>query len=168
MGGLEKSGRKYGEGCFAEEGVDCSKVGICYEIRCTMCDENDKEGPTIRPPQNTQARMIGGVRRGNRKIYIGNTGKTGHSRMKEHEKKLNRKDKSSCLYKHVVNEHTEGETPVFKMKTLSTHRTNLQRMIAEGISIERVQKENPDQLLNSKAEWGRTKLVRHLARPSVF
>ena len=88
--------------------------------------------------------------------------------MKEHEKKLKRKDKSSCLYKHVVNEHAVGETPVFKMKTLSTHRTNLQRMIAEGISIERVQKENPDQLFNSKTEWGRTKLVRHSANPSIF
>ena len=77
LGGLEKkdpfqkSGCKYGEGCLAEEGVDCSKVGICYEIRCTMCDENNEGGPAIRPPQSTQARRVGGVRRGNRKIYIG-------------------------------------------------------------------------------------------------
>ena len=62
LGGLEKkdpfqkSGCKYGEGCLAEEGVDCSKVGICYEIRCTMCDENDKGGPNIGP----QAKRLGG------------------------------------------------------------------------------------------------------------
>ena len=81
--------------------------------------------------------------------------------MLEHEEKLNRRDKNSCLYKHMKLEHKESDIPSFKMKILSSHRTNLQRMICEGISIEKVRNENPEALLNSKAEWGRTKLVRH-------
>ena len=121
-------------------------------------------GDIRNPPSSTQARVVAGKRR----VYIGNTGKSAHSRMREHEAKLRRKDKNSCLYKHMLNEHEIGETPVFKMKTLSSHRLNLQRMIAEGISIERVRRQNPDELLNSKAEWGRAKLIRHTATSVIF
>ena len=68
----------------------------------------------------------------------------------------------------MISEHEMGETPEFKMKTLSSHRTNLQRMIAEGIAIERVRRQDPDSLLNSKAEWGRARLIRHTATSVIF
>ena len=171
LGGLEKKdpfqkqGCKYGEECLADEGEDCSKVGVCYEIRCTKCEMTENGGGDVtNPPQNTQARIIAGKRR----IYVGNTGKSAHSRMREHRVKLRRKDKNSCLHKHMVKEHEEGESPNFKMKTLSSHRTNLQRMIAEGIAIEKIRRQNPENLLNSKAEWGRAKLVRHTATSVIF
>ena len=125
-----------------------------------MCEE-EGVGNT-RPPPNTQARWVGGRRRGKCKVYIGNTGKSAHSRMAEHVKKLERKDKNSCLYKHMRLEHNQSDVPNFKMKTLSAHRTNLERMISEGISIEKVRKANPEALFNSKAEWGRLKLVIHI------
>ena len=133
-----------------------------FGVKCEMTENGG--GDVTNPPQNTQARIIAGKRR----IYVGNTGKSAHSRMREHRVKLRRKDKNSCLHKHMVKEHEEGESPNFKMKTLSSHRTNLQRMIAEGIAIEKIRRQNPENLLNSKAEWGRAKLVRHTATSVIF
>ena len=65
-------------------------------------------------------------------------------------------------------EHKEGDKPVFVMEVLSKHRTNLSRMISEGVAIEKIRNKNPDELLNSRAEWGRSKLIRHSASINLY
>ena len=133
-----------------------------------MCESVFEEEEIRRPSSNTQARWVGGRRRGNSKVYIGNTGKSCHSRQAEHMAGLRRKDKGNALFKHIQETHSAGESPKFVMKVLSKHRNNIQRLITEGISIEKVRIVNPNSLLNSKAEWGRAKLVRHSANAQIF
>ena len=74
---------------------------------------------------------------------------------------LRRGDKGNPLFKHSMEAHPNGEKPTFVMRVVSNHKTNIHRMISEGITIEKVREKNPDILLNSKSEWGRTRLVRH-------
>ena len=78
----------------------------------------------------------------------------------EHMGDVRRRDKNSPLVKHILSEHVNGSTPTFTMKTLSQHKTNLQRLIGEGLQIERERKENLSAVLNSRAERGHSKIVR--------
>ena len=164
---FQKDSCKYGDKECIVRG-NCSEVNVCYEIACTMCEEVIEEEEIRRPGINTQARWVGGRRRVNSKVYIGNTGKSCHSRQAEHMGGLRREDKGNALFKHTQETHSVGESPKFVMRVLSKHRTNIQRLITEGISIEKVRKSNPNSLLNSKAEWGRAKLVRHSATSQIF
>ncbi len=43
------------------------------------------------------------------------------------------------------------------MKLLDGHKTNLSRLVSEGLMIS---KEEPEALMNSKSEWGRGKTIR--------
>ena len=160
---FQKEGCQYGEECIVEEGTNCAKVNTCYEIACTMC-EGDKEGGGIVRQGGSKAKWVAGRRRGViKKSYIGNTGRTLHGRAVQHMGGLRRGDKGNPLYKHCTDVHPNTEKPKFVMRVVSNHKTNLHRMITEGISIERVRERDPGILLNSKSEWGRTKLVRHTA-----
>ena len=78
----------------------------------------------------------------------------------EHIGDVRRGDKTSPLVKHILTSHGNGPTPTFTMKTLSHHKTNLQRLVSEGLQIERERKENEKAVLNSRAERGHSKLVR--------
>ena len=98
-----------------------------------------------------------------RKSYIGNTGVTMHGRAVQHMGGLRREDKGNPLFKHCVEVHPNTEKPKFVMRLVSKHKTNIHRMVTEGISIEKIRRRDPEILLNSKSEWGRTKLIRHSA-----
>ena len=167
---FQKQGCAYGEQCFVDEGTNCAQTNVCYEIACTMCegkpDEASEEG--VSSPRGSQARWVAGRRRGHmRRIYVGNTGRSLHGRAIQHMGGLRRGDEGNALYKHCIEEHMNTERPEFVMKVISRHRTNLHRMISEGLAIERVRSDDPRSLLNSKAEWGRTKLVRHSANINI-
>ena len=73
---------------------------------------------------------------------------------------MRRRDKSSPLVKHILTAHQDGPEPTFTMKILTHHKTNLHRLIAEGLQIEKERKENGNAVLNSRAERGHSKLVR--------
>ena len=73
---------------------------------------------------------------------------------------IRRRDKNSPLVKHILNGHMNEPIPTFTMKPLSSHKTNLQRLISEGLQIERERKENQSAVMNSRAERGHSKLVR--------
>ena len=157
----------YEEGCIVEEGTNCAQVNMCYEIACTMC-EDEQEGGDMRRQGGTQARWVAGRRRGViKKSYIGNTGRTLHGRALQHMGGLRRGDKGNPLFKHCMEAHTNTERPTFVMRVISKHKTNIHRMITEGVSIERVRKKDPEILLNSKSEWGRTRLIRHSANINI-
>ena len=164
-------GCRYGMGCLAGEGVNCSEVNTCYRITCTMCKEGGNEVERVVPAGVRQARWVGGRRipgGGKTRVYIGQSGRTLHSRSLEHQAGLRRGDQKSALHKHIMTEHREGDRPSFVMEVLSRHRTNLSRMISEGIAIEKVRSESPEGLLNSRAEWGRTKLIRQSANINLY
>ena len=160
---FQKGGCIYGENCIVEEGTSCAKVNVCYEIACTMC-ENEQSGGDNPRQGGSRARWAAGRRRGViKKSYIGNTGRTLHGRAMQHMGGLRRDDKKNPLYKHCLETHPNAEKPRFEMRVISKHKTNIHRMITEGITIERVRQKDPGILLNSKSEWGRTKLIRHSA-----
>ena len=71
------------------------------------------------------------------------------------------------MYKHCTEAHPNSEIPKFVMRLVSKHKTNIHRMITEGVSIERIRVKDPEILLNSKSEWGRTKLIRHSANINI-
>ena len=68
--------------------------------------------------------------------------------------------KTSVFKKHTRESHA-GVQPSFKMKPIRSSRTNLERCVAEGVLMEEVETEFPGQLMNSKSEGGRGKLVRY-------
>ena len=112
--------------------------------------------PTVR-----QARFVAGRRRGKPVAqYTGQTGRSLHSRALEHLGDVRRMNKDSPLVKHILNNHTNDPTPTFTMKLISNHKTNLQRLLTEGLQIERERRENLSAVLNSRAERGHSKLVR--------
>ena len=73
------------------------------------------------------------------------------------------------MYKHWQDRHRDKtEVPEYKMKLLTSHRDNLSRCIREGLEIEKQFKEDPGSVMNSKTEWGRTKIVRVTATTQMY
>ncbi len=53
---------------------------------------------------------------------------------------LGRRNEGNPLYKHYTEQHINEGTPDIEMRILSKHRTNIHRLITEGISIEKVRR----------------------------
>ena len=156
------------EKCIVDHKTDCSTTGACYAVTCDLCGDED---PPMNPigsqssqpmlPPSRQARLVAGRRRGKPIAqYTGQTGRSLHSRALEHLGDVRRRNKNSPLMKHILSEHINDPTPTFTMKILSNHKTNLQRLITEGLQIEKERKENQSSVLNSRAERGHSKIVR--------
>ena len=80
--------------------------------------------------------------------------------MMEHTAGLRAKKLTCPLYRHKLEHHTDDDIdPNFTMKKTSVSRTNMERLIQESESIGDGS-ENGIQLWNSKAEYGRSKLIR--------
>jgi hypothetical protein len=61
-----------------------------------------------------------------------------HKRSSEHSDAVRRMDMSYAIAKHMRNHHDDDDViPEFMMKLISSHNNNLERMIMEGILIER-------------------------------
>jgi hypothetical protein len=85
--------------------------------------------------------------------YLGQSGRTLHSRGLEHSAAIRRKDVKNAMTKHSLNCHGNSDVePVYSMVLMSKHRSNLERLIMEGILIE---KQLGRFLINLKGEWGR-------------
>ena len=67
---------------------------------------------------------------------------------------------SKHLEEHHKQEDHDDPSTLFTMKRISSHKTVLQRLVAEGVEIQNTELKDPGILMNSKAEWGRGKLVR--------
>ena len=92
---------------------------------------------------------------------MGQSGTTLHRRMVSHRSGLKSKSNKSMgvLKKHMLESH-DNETPDFSMKILKGARSNLKRLVKEGTLIKEAEEKEPGSLMNSKGEWGRSKLVR--------
>ena len=162
---FKTSGCRWDEECLASDKTDCMASNIVYRIQCTKCpeqgqphdgvgvgDDNDEgqppgsDGDEGQPPR----------------VYIGQSGRSLHSRMAEHLRGLRGKDKSCPLTKHVDLCH-DGETEDAKFETDIIHRarTNLSRLILEAEEIQNHRQK--EILLNSKSEFRGTKIVRLVA-----
>ena len=79
--------------CIVENGRDCSKQGVIYEISCKSCNENAIE-PNSRRPGSC-----------NTYNYIGITRTSVHWRMLNHLKGQNAKQNSNPLHRHDLDVH---------------------------------------------------------------
>ena len=91
-------------------------------------------------------------------IYKGETSGNGYNRGNEHTRALNARDlKNSPLWKHCVEIHN-GEIQRFSMSITGTYRNDaMMRQISEAVQINNV---NPDDLMNTRAEWNMTRVPR--------
>ena len=117
---------------------DCRSESVVYEIKCGVCEEGrgKEEGEEGR-----------GKGEGKRRVYIGETGKSGWERAAQHWRAWAAKSPKSCLHKHDVNEHGGRlKKTDMKMCILSKPRRALQHQVEEAV---RILEEEPESLLNS-------------------
>ena len=115
---------------------------VTYAIECTTCNEvvKDEDGT----PQ----------------IYIGQSGRTIHSRMKEHLSGIRRGKLDCPLWKHQLESHDGSKDHTrSSMRTLERFRNNVPKLLHESYQI--MEHRKTHKLMNSKAEYSRNKLVRY-------
>ena len=105
----------------------CGLSNVGYVITCLTCQE-----------------------RGIRRVYEGESGRSGRIRSEEHLSAFRRKHTSSVLYQHVCESHEGEESPRFKFQVRERFRDALTRQVEEGVRIENSE---DDHLLNTKSEW---------------
>ena len=118
--------------CESREGRGggrCRIEGVTYSVNCSGCDC----------------------------VYVGETGRNAFSRGLEHRAAILKKDITSPLYSHSVDDH-DGQSVTFNMHvTGSFGRDALKHQISEGVNIQ----ETPAHfILNRRDEWRQTLLPR--------
>ena len=89
-------------------------------------------------------------------IYVGETSRSLYERGKEHWRAYVNKQEDSHINKHHLIHHQGGE-PQFPLRPVRYSKTALTRQITEAVLIQRW---GEDLLLNSKAEFNRSKISR--------
>ena len=88
-------------------------------------------------------------------MYYGESHRNLYTRGKEHEKKLEKKDESSFMYRHQVEKHDSNPVE-FEMKVVRSFRDPMSRQVTEAVLI----KNHQGELLNSKSEFYQPSLIR--------
>ena len=101
--------------------------------------------------------MYGMPTKGVRKIYWGESHRSGWDRASDHQKALKTQNKAYAIVKHQLNDHNEEEVPNFQFNVVQSFTSSLERQIREAIAID---SEDPEAKLNSKAEWGMNAIPR--------
>ena len=114
--------------CRTGESKLCHKGNVCYTIKCKMCQDA---------------------------VYYGESHRNLYTRGKEHEKKFERKEESSFMYRHQQEKHNSNPVE-YEMKVVRSFRDPLSRQVTEAILI----KNHRGELLNSKAEFYQPPLIR--------
>ena len=127
-----------GEQCFPckEEGGaggNCQLEGVVYKITCQECKM-----------------------RGVDSEYVGESSRTAFLRGSEHLEDLRKKNDSSPLWKHCMEEHG-GQEVKFKMRVVRGHKTPLTRQIQESVEIE---SSSANIVMNSKCEYNGSRIPR--------
>ena len=143
----------------------CSSRNVTYETWCSNCEEEEERKKEEETEKEWDEKATKGVEKKGRKQirlfkYIGETGRSGFERNREHCRDREKWKISSHMLKHIVEHHggEEEEKVKFKMKILRTHRSSFERQVYEGIRIQRERKEH--NILNSKSEFNRCALPR--------
>ena len=109
---------------------NCRREGVTYEIRCSGCNC----------------------------VYVGETARTGHYRGLQHTTALAKRDHDSVLWRHTVQTHSNSDPPPqYSMVITGYQETALERQITEAVKINNTP---PELRLNTREEWGHTRLVR--------
>lgn len=84
-------------------------------------------------------------------MYIGETGRSGYARGKDHLKAIGHPltHKSNAFVKHMLEEHSEEEAR-FRMDIVKSYRKPLEMQVREGVEILRME---TDIRLNSKCDF---------------
>ena len=94
--------------------------------------------------------------------YVGETGRSGYERAKEHVSDFKNLVDTSHLLKHYILHHQNEmklEEMQYGMRIRKSYNTAIERQVAEAVSIS-FEKKNGKILLNSKAEYNRCTLPR--------
>ena len=121
--------------CRGGKGGECHVESVVYQVECLRCKEALK-----------------------RRVYIGETGRSGYERGVDHWNNWRRKHKGSFLHKHDMMEHDGklGREEVV-MTILSKPRKALSRQIEEAV---RIAEEDERDLMNSKSMFRTNRIPR--------
>ena len=129
--------------CLVDNANDCMSSNAVYKITC--------QEPSCLDKSNMKS------------LYIGQTGRSLHARAKEHASGLTNNDPKCPLTKHANKFHDDmPDRPNYKMEPIRRCRGNVERLLTESQWIGRHDDAN---LMNSKMEYGRNKMVRY--RPTI-
>ena len=126
----------------------CSKRSVVYENICIICNPGVVEGEKMKkftPPAHPPS------------IYVGETSRSLYERGKEHWRAFVNKQEDSHINKHHIIHHQGVGEPKFHLRPVCFSKTALTRQITEAVLIQRW---GEDILLNSKAEFNRSKISR--------
>ena len=118
---------------------------VLYENICVLCNPGVGENKKLTPPEKPPS------------IYVGETSKSIFERGVEHWKDFKNNQEDSHILKHHQIHHGGRGEPSFHLRPVRYFKTALTRQIAEAVLI---QKWGEDKVLNSKAEFKRSKLSR--------
>ena len=161
---FKEVGCRWGGDCNLKQNQDCMKSNVIYKIECTACrdkeddrNEDDRRNEEYQNEDDLREEDVRQLGRRPPRIYIGQTGRSIHSRIQEHISGV-RNDKNCPLKKHIDICHGgDNEDAKFETGILHGARTNLSRMILEGEEIQAHQEQG---ILNSKSEFRGTKIIR--------
>ena len=127
-----------------EQPQNCFARNLLYESHCSVCSVDLKDGKKKRDLKN--GKIVGPG------VYVGETSRSLHERMKEHfgDSKSKKRQEESHMYKHWENCHPDGTQPAFKIKTIAKFKDCLTRQLAESVRIQL-----REEVLNSKSEYSR-------------
>ena len=138
--GGAKCGRKNCFPCMGERGGNCWRPGSTYTLNC---DECSAAGQNSSSSSNKKLELA---------QYLGETGKNGFERGKQHLKFLEKKDtKESVLWLHSLHHHQGREGVPYSMTVTGSFREPLDRHIREKVQISGFQGQI---LMNRKNELG--------------
>ena len=113
----------------------CCSTGVTYELVCQVCCHK----------------------------YIRETSRSAYTCGKEHLRALEKRDKSSVLWRHSCDNHG-GDVPGFTMNVTGTfHDDAMLRQITESVRINRV---GEGQLINTKGKWSYFRIPRTVVTQS--
>ena len=134
---------------------------MTYKTYCLHKECNNQRGNTDDAPPDVDKEAVDKVietRKPVQKQYWGESSKTGYWRGLQHTSDYLRKQENSHMWKHVSEAHP-GEEPKdvkFGMSVVRQHFSAFSRQIFEAVLIFRA----GDKVLNSKAEFNRSKVPR--------
>ena len=126
----------------------CNKRSVLYENICIKCNPGvleKKKNKELTPPSHPPS------------IYVGETSRSLFERGKEHWRDFTTNQEDSHIKKHHQIHHSGIGEPSFHLRAVGFFKSALTRQIAEAVLIQRW---GEDTILNSKAEFNRSKIGR--------
>ena len=102
-------------------------------------------------------------RKGVKKLYYGETSRSGYQRAIEHKKEIDNGAATHPLVIHFCEDHNGRKQEVL-FRVITSHLTALDRQTSESVNIISSGK-NPGENLNNKSEWGGPKFLAFWSLP---